>query len=69
MGDSAHTTHHTAGTNPEKKISTPPFFLFFEDENTFQKSATMVLSGIAIEFVSSWPIFEKCSHLREKGGC
>jgi hypothetical protein len=27
----------------------------------------MVLSGIEIEFVPSWPIFEKISHLREKG--
>jgi hypothetical protein len=36
MGDSAHTTHHT---NPGKQ-SAPP--LFFEDENSFQKSATMV---------------------------
>jgi hypothetical protein len=40
MGDSAHTTHHT---NPEKK-SAPPLFL--EDENIFQKSATLVLSRI-----------------------
>jgi hypothetical protein len=32
-----------------------------------QKSATMVPRGIAVELVPSWPIFEKCSHLREKG--
>jgi hypothetical protein len=63
MGDSAHTTHHT---NPGKK-SAPS--LFPGDENIFLKSATMVLIGIEIEFVPSWPIFEKCSHLREKGGC
>ena len=62
MGDSAHTTHHT---NPEKK-SAPPFFL--EYENIFQKSATMVPRGTAVELVPSWPIFEKSSHLREKGG-
>ena len=40
--------------------------LFFKDAT--QKSATMVVSGIAIELQPSWPIFEKCSHLREKGG-
>jgi hypothetical protein len=62
MGDSAHTTHHT---NPEKK-SAPPLFL--EDENIFQKSAPLVVSGIAIEFQPTEPIFEKFSHLREKGG-
>jgi hypothetical protein len=33
-----------------------------------QKSASVVLSGIAIELVPRRPIFEKCSHLREKGG-
>ena len=62
MGDSAHTTHHT---NPGKK-SAPPLFL--EDENFFQKSASMVVSGIAIELQPWSPIFEKCSHLRAKGG-
>jgi hypothetical protein len=40
MGDSAHTTHHT---NPGEK-SAPPLFL--EDENIFQKSASMVQWGI-----------------------
>ena len=62
MGDSAHTTHHT---NPAKK-SAPPLFL--EDENIFQKSATLVLFRIVIETVPMWPIFEKCSHLREIEG-
>jgi hypothetical protein len=38
-----------------------------EDENFFQKSATLVVSGIEIELQPTWPIFEKCSHLREKG--
>ena len=47
-----------------KSISTPPF----EDENIFQKSATLVVSGIVIELQPTWPIFEKCSHLREKWG-
>ena len=28
----------------------------------------MVPRGIAIEVVAREPIFEKCSHLREKGG-
>ena len=62
MGDSAHTTHHT---NPGKK-SAPPLFLV--DENFFQKSATLVRWGIEFPTVPTWPIFEKSSHLREKGG-
>ena len=40
--------------------------LFFKDAT--QKSASMVVSGIAIELQPWSPIFEKCSHLREKGG-
>ena len=40
--------------------------LFFKDAT--QKSASMVRCGIAIESVPWRPIFEKCSHLREKGG-
>jgi hypothetical protein len=63
MGDSAHTTHHT---NPEKK-SAPPLFL--GDENIFQKSATMVPRGTAVELVPSWPIFEKVLIVEKKGGC
>jgi hypothetical protein len=39
--------------------------LFFKDAT--QKSASMVVSGIAIELQPWSPIFEKCSHLREKG--
>jgi hypothetical protein len=62
MGDSAHTTHHT---NPGNK-SVPSLFL--EDENIFQKSATLVPRGIGVELEPTWPIFEKCSHLREKEG-
>jgi hypothetical protein len=61
MGDSAHTTHYT---NPGKKSA--PFF-FLEDENIFQKSASVVVGGIAKELQPRRPIFEKCSHLREKG--
>jgi hypothetical protein len=57
MGDSAR-------TNPEK-ISTP---LFLEDENIFQKSAPLVVGGIAIELQPTEPIFEKCPHLLKKGG-
>jgi hypothetical protein len=53
MRDSAHTTHHT---NPAKKSALP---LFLEDENIFQKSATLVRCGIVIETVPTWPIFEK----------
>jgi hypothetical protein len=40
--------------------------LFFKDAT--QKSASMVLGGIAIELVPWSPIFEKCPHLREQGG-
>jgi hypothetical protein len=40
--------------------------LFFKDAT--QKSASMVRCGIAIESVPWSPIFEKCPHLREKGG-
>jgi hypothetical protein len=39
---------------------------FFKDAT--QKSATLVQLGIAVVFVPTWPIFEKCPHLREKGG-
>ena len=46
--------------------SAPPFFL--EDENIFQKSASMVVYGFAIELQPWSPIFEKSSYLREKGG-
>jgi hypothetical protein len=28
----------------------------------------MDVGGISQELQPSWPIFEKCSHLREKGG-
>jgi hypothetical protein len=40
--------------------------LFFKDAT--QKSTTLVVCGILIELQPTWPIFEKCSHLREKGG-
>ena len=33
-----------------------------------QKSAPLVPRGIGIKMVPRRPIFEKCSHLREKGG-
>jgi hypothetical protein len=52
-------------TNPGKK-SAPPLFL--EDDNIFQKSASVVVGGIAVELQPRRPIFEKCSHLREKRG-
>jgi hypothetical protein len=42
MGDSNHTTHHT---NPGKNSAT---LLFLEDENIFQKFASMVPLGIVI---------------------
>jgi hypothetical protein len=47
MGDSAHTTHHT---NPGKK-SAP--LLFLEDENIFQKSASVVAPGIGYIIIDS----------------
>ena len=40
--------------------------LFFKAAT--QKSARVVLGGIAVELEPREPIFEKCSHLREKGG-
>ena len=46
--------------NPYGKI------FFFKDAT--QKSACMVVGGIAIELQPWRPIFEKCPHLREKGG-
>jgi hypothetical protein len=33
-----------------------------------QKSASVVEPEIAVKFQPRRPIFEKCSHLREKGG-
>ena len=48
------------------KASAPPLFL--EDENIFQKSASVVALEIALEVQPRRPIFEKSSHLREKGG-
>jgi hypothetical protein len=59
MGDSAHTTHHT---NPEEKLN------FLEDENIFQKSASVVLSRIQFWIVPRRPIFKNFSHPREKEG-
>jgi hypothetical protein len=54
---------------PGEKISTP---LFLEDENIFLKSASVVVhgGGLAVELnlQPRRPIFEKRSHLREKGG-
>jgi hypothetical protein len=48
--------------NPNSKKN-----LFFLKDAT-QKSATMVALEIPVEVQPSWPIFEKCPHLREKGG-
>ena len=39
---------------------------FYKDAT--QKSAFVVQWGIAVELVPRRPIFEKCPHLREKGG-
>ena len=43
-----------------------PTDIFFKDAP--QKPASLAPRGIAIEVVPTEPIFEKCSHLREKGG-
>ena len=40
----------------------------FVFKDATQKSARVVVGGITIEFQPREPIFEKCSHLREKGG-
>ena len=40
--------------------------LVFKDAT--QKSARVVVCGIALELQPREPIFEKCPHLREKGG-
>ena len=40
--------------------------LFFNDAT--QKSAPLVPWGIVIELEPTEPIFEKCPHLRDKGG-
>jgi hypothetical protein len=55
---------------PGEKISTPPLFVFLEDENIFKKSVSVVVrvERIAVELQPRRPIFEKSSHLREKGG-
>jgi hypothetical protein len=52
-------TDLTKNPNGKKK-------LVFKDAT--QKSATLVERGIVIEFQPTWPICEKCPHLREKGG-
>jgi hypothetical protein len=65
MGDSAHTTHHTdMAYKPRKKISTTPFS---RSENIFQKSAAMVVGGIAIKLQPSRR-FLKNVHIFEKRG-
>jgi hypothetical protein len=40
--------------------------IFFNDAT--QKSATLVDPEIAVKVQQTWPIFEKCPHLRENGG-
>jgi hypothetical protein len=44
--------------------------LFLEDEKIFQNRllSTLVRCGVEFPMEPSWPIFEKCFHLREKGG-
>ena len=46
-----------------------PTGFVFKLKDATQKSARMEPRGIVIQMVPREPIFEKCSHLREKGGC
>jgi hypothetical protein len=48
------------------KASAPPFFL--EDENIFQKSATMVPILLKFRVVPLWPIFENVLIFKKTGG-
>jgi hypothetical protein len=48
------------------RIPTGKKTFFFKDAT--QKSASMVVSGIAVELQPWSPICEKCPHLRGKGG-
>ena len=61
----SHTNNLPAPTdlteNPDLKKK-----LFFKDAT--QKSASVVASGIELELQPRRPIFEKYSHLRDKGG-
>jgi hypothetical protein len=59
------TNHLPAPTNLIKNFHCEKK-LFFKDAT--QKSARVVVCGIAIELQPREPIFEKCPHLREKGG-
>ena len=49
-----------------EKNQHPPLFL--QDENIFQKSAPLVLWRTEFPKEPTEPIFEICSHLREKWG-
>ena len=67
----SNTNNLPAPTNlTENPYGKKNFFCF----GVSQKSASVVQWGIAVEFVLNLvhvprrPIFEKCSHLREKGG-
>ena len=62
MGDSAHTTHHT---NQGKK-SAPPLFL--EDENIFQKSASVVPWEIEFPKNHGGRFLENVLILEKRGG-
>jgi len=51
---------------PTNTTENPYGNFFFKDAT--QNSASMVVGGIEIELQPWRPIFEKCPHLREKGG-
>jgi hypothetical protein len=51
---------------PENPYGKKTFFFFIKDAT--QKLAPLVPRGIGIKMVPTEPIFEKCPHLREKGG-
>jgi hypothetical protein len=49
-------------------LTEKPYGKVFLFKDATQNSASVVEHGIAIEFQPWSPIFEKCPHLREKGG-
>jgi hypothetical protein len=61
----SNTNNLPAPTDLTENAYGEKFFFCFE---VSQKSASVVLGGIAIEVVPRSPIFEKCPHLRGKGG-
>ena len=59
---------HTNNLPGPTDVTKNPYGKKTFSKDATQKSATLVVSRIAIELQPWSPIFEKCSHLREKGG-